>query len=289
MIASLTLGAGLSPAAPARAAGSEALDSLLAAERAFSALSVQKGIKPAFIAYLAPDAIVFRPTATNGPKAIEGQLPSTNILTWEPSYAEISAAGDLGVTSGPWELLRADPTRPPIGYGHFISVWRKERGQWRVAVDIGTEHDKPERGVGSGDFTPGPKPVHGPKSSSVDLGVLDDTFTKAMMTRGIGAAYAAMGAADLRFHRDNIMPLVGLADVRALLEKTPGYYGYRTEGQRIASSHDLGCTWGQAAQHPPGGTVSPADSCVYLHVWRRGDDRQWKLALEVLNPLVRRR
>ena len=288
VIASLALGAGLHVTTPAHAAGSAALDSLVAAERAFSALAVAKGIKPAFLDYLAPDAIVFRPTATNGPKAIEAQLPSTNILIWEPAYAEISAAGDLGVTSGPWELLRADPKRPPVAFGHFISVWRKERGQWRVAVDIGTEHDKPERGVGSGDFTPGPAPARGgSKGAAVDLRLLDDAFTKAMMTGGIGPAYTAMAAPDVRFHRDHMLPLAGLADVRALMGKMPGYFNYRPEGQRVASSHDLGCTWGQAEQRPPGGTT-PADSCVYLHVWRRGADKQWKLALEVLNPLRRR-
>lgn len=292
-VATVMLAAGVTLHLPARAHAAKAphpaaLDSLLASERAFSALSVEKGLKPAFLAYLAPDAIVFRPTATNGPKAIEGLLPSTDILTWEPSYAEISAAGDFGVTSGPWELLRPDPKRPPAGFGHFITVWKREPGgPWRVAVDIGTEHEKPARGVGSGDFTAGPAPVPGPKNGSGDLRVLDDKFTKTMKTGGIGPAYAAMGTPDVRFHRDNLLPLVGRKDVRALLDKMPGYYDYRPEGQCVASSHDLGCTWGQAAQHAPGGHVSPADSCVYVHVWRRGADRTWRLALEVLNPLKR--
>ena len=48
------------------ASGSAALHSLASAERAFAAASAAKGIKPAFLEYLAADAVVFRPTATNG-------------------------------------------------------------------------------------------------------------------------------------------------------------------------------------------------------------------------------
>ena len=63
------------PALPA-SAGDEALKSLVAAERAFAALSLEQGIKPSFLKYLAPDGIVFRPTATNARKAIGAQRPS---------------------------------------------------------------------------------------------------------------------------------------------------------------------------------------------------------------------
>ena len=63
------------PATPAHA-GNPAQTSLVAAERAFAALSVKQGIRESFLAYLAPDAVVFRPTATNGPRA--GHWPSTS-------------------------------------------------------------------------------------------------------------------------------------------------------------------------------------------------------------------
>lgn len=56
--------------APAPAAAAD-LRSLVEAERAFSRLSAEKGIRTAFLANLAPDAIVFRPMPVPGRKAYE--------------------------------------------------------------------------------------------------------------------------------------------------------------------------------------------------------------------------
>ena len=44
------------------------LRSLVEAERAFSRLSAEKGIRTAFLANLAPDSIVFRPLPVSGRK-----------------------------------------------------------------------------------------------------------------------------------------------------------------------------------------------------------------------------
>jgi len=273
----------------ARAAGGPALESLVAAERAFSALSVVQGIKPSFLANLAHDAIVFRPTATNGRRAIADRPAPKATLIWEPAYAEVSASGDLGYTTGPWELRPQGANGAPSAFGHFISVWKKQpNGAWRVAVDIGTSHARPERGVGSGDFVPGPAPgARAAKGAGpADLPGLDGALGRAMRSGGIGPAYATMGAPDVRFNRDGMMPLVGIDPVRAVLDTMPGFIDYRPEGRRIAASGDLGCTWGQALHEAPGGSA-PADTNVYLHVWRKNADHQWKLALEVLNPLQR--
>jgi ketosteroid isomerase-like protein len=138
------------------AATASALDSLVAAERAFAARSVEKGVRDAFLEYLAEDGVIFRPLATHGRQSWESRGSVATTLMWEPACAEVSAAGDLGYTTGPWESRPNDPQRP-TGYGHYVSVWQKQAGgSWRVAVDIGVAHAQPKRGLGSGDFTPGP-------------------------------------------------------------------------------------------------------------------------------------
>ena len=137
-------------------AASAALDSLVAAERAFAARSVEKGMRDAFLEFLAADGVIFRPLATNGRAVWEARGPIPATLVWEPAFAEVSAAGDLGFTTGPWELRPNDAQRP-TGYGHFVSIWQRQSdGTWRVAVDIGVSHAKPAHGLGSMDFTPGP-------------------------------------------------------------------------------------------------------------------------------------
>jgi ketosteroid isomerase-like protein len=156
------------------AAASAALDSLIAAERAFATMSVEKGARDAFLTYLAEDGVIFSPLATDGRQAWESRAPLTATLAWEPIFAEISAAGDFGYTTGPWELRPNDPQRP-TGYGHYVSVWQKQAdGAWRVTVDIGIAHAQPMRGLGNVDFTPGPlhvaSRVHARSSAARSIG-----------------------------------------------------------------------------------------------------------------------
>src|SRR5262245_25135878 len=70
------------------AAAGTPLVTLVAAERAFSALSVEKGMKEAFLANLAPDAVVFRPGPVNGVKVWRARAHSAAALIWAPDYAE---------------------------------------------------------------------------------------------------------------------------------------------------------------------------------------------------------
>lgn len=283
------------PFSASRAAGDAALDSLVASERAFSAMSVSQGMKDAFLAYLAGDGVVFRPTATNGKKAWEARPPSTATLIWEPSFAQVSSAGDLGYTTGPWEFRPpADSTgaaAPPdsVGHGHFISVWKRQRGHfWRVVADIGVSHDKSERGVGSGEFTPGPLlPRRTMKSGRVNLAAIDRDLSKALRSFGAHEAIAAHAAPDVRVNFEGRFPSLGIEAAQARFDSLGGFFEFKTEGSEVASSGDLGYTYGVAERFVSAKAAS-ADTSVYLHVWRQEDGRTWKLALTVLNPLTRR-
>lgn len=55
-------------------------------------------------------------------------------LTWHPAFAK--AFGDVGVTSGPYELHQADQKET----GTYVTVWRRQKdGSWRFVWDGGTE------------------------------------------------------------------------------------------------------------------------------------------------------
>jgi len=274
---------------PSPAAADAALDSLVASERAFAALSSAKGMKEAFLTYLTEDAVVFQPTATNGRKAWEGRPESKSTLLWEPSFAQVSSAGDLGYTTGPWEhRTPADSAGTPerLAYGHFNSVWRKQRhGGWRVVADIGVAHGKPDRGgVGSGEFTPGPTmPIRTMKPPRLHLGEQDQKLSKTMRTVGPRDALAAHGALDMRLSVEGKLPAIGIEAAQALID-FEGYLVFHEQGSGVASSGDLGYTYGWAERFV-GSNTAPADSSVNLHVWRQDKGRTWLLALAVLNPL----
>jgi hypothetical protein len=281
---------------PARAAADAALDSLVASERAFAALSVAKGMKAAFLAYLAEGSVVFQPAAVDARKLWEGRPASAATLSWEPSFAAVSSAGDFGYTTGPWEFRPpADSLGTPAppesyAYGQFNSVWKHDKKTgWRLIADIGVTHAKPARGgVGSGEFTAGPVlRVRTMKIGRADIPGEDQRLSKAMRAVGPREALVAHGAPDLRLNSEGRPPAVGLEAAQARFDTLGGFYEYRTEGSVIAKSGDLGYSYGLAERFVSA-TGAPADSSVYLHVWRQEGGRFWRLALAVLNPLPRR-
>ncbi len=66
-------------------------------------------------------------------------------LTWSPDLVELSAAGDLGYISGPYEfvLKRPDGTTARER-GRFASIWRRQAdGSYRIVFDIGSPEEPP--------------------------------------------------------------------------------------------------------------------------------------------------
>lgn len=271
----------------ALAAAPPSLESLIQSERQFSATSVEKGMRDAFISYLADEAVVFRPLPTDGKKLWQSRPPRPDTLIWEPSFAEISGAGDIGYTTGPWEFRPVpDSTQSAIVYGHFISVWKKQPEGWRVVADIGVQHEKPEHGVGSGDLTQAPVPKLGKqgKHESIEMAALDRSLAESTRSKGVGGAYVAVATHDFRLNRDGFMPSLGVDPVRAAFDSVGGTLDFETRGSGVANSLDLGYSYG-IARLLRRGSEAPSDSGVFLHVWRREAGKKWKLALAVENPL----
>ena len=83
-----------------------ALASLVASERDFAKTSVEKGIRESFLAFFADDGINFQPhpvrTRETMLKRPTPAVPPPVVLNWEPAYADVSNAGDLGYTTGPY-------------------------------------------------------------------------------------------------------------------------------------------------------------------------------------------
>src|SRR5213078_2852694 len=118
-----------------------ALGSLIDAELAFARMSLEQGIRAAFLANFAADGIVFEPgpvrlreawaqrPAAADPKAVR--------LEWQPAQAGVARSGDMGFTTGPFKLT--DARRPGfVQHGVFFSVWQRDKGgTWRVGIDIG--------------------------------------------------------------------------------------------------------------------------------------------------------
>ena len=120
----------------------KALASLIEAERSFSRTSENNGIREAFLTFLAEKAIVFRPGPVEGRPVYEKMDPANpTVLTWAPEVAEISASGELGYASGPYQV-RPGRGSEPTGFGHYVSIWKKQaatRGSRKALSAFGTD------------------------------------------------------------------------------------------------------------------------------------------------------
>src|SRR4030095_16654649 len=117
-----------------------ALASLTATERAFARTSVEKGFRESFLTFFANDGIFFQPQPVKARETLRAQpaKPQTFTLNWEPIFGDVSDAGDLGFTTGPYPLSDNSQQDSPPQHGCFFSVWKVQSdGSWKVVIDAG--------------------------------------------------------------------------------------------------------------------------------------------------------
>ena len=254
--------------------------SLAAAETAFAAHSVREDMRAAFLAAFADDGVLVRGGWTVSNAYLAKQPAPPIVLDWRPQYVEVASSGELGLSTGPWKITsKTAPAAPPT-FGQFVSVWRRAPGgPWKVAVDLGIGH-------------PGPslwdQPLEARKVAAVSAVVgpgiaeAEDEFQRLAASRGTRAAYAALGARDLRLYRNGQAPRASLA--AALDAPAAAQDGLAWSRERIETSRsaDLGYARGSYARSSePAATLG-----YYLRVWRR-EAGGWRIVLDVANPAPR--
>jgi ketosteroid isomerase-like protein len=150
-ITTYALGAlGIVFALGASAASAAPRDEMLAADKAFSAMSAVKGAHAAFLAYMADDVLLYEgahpPIAGKAAAAAyyadqEKKTPTygTQRLEWTPTGADASEDGSLGYTHGTWTLSakKADGSEVHVT-GYYVTEWRRQAdGKYKFVADIG--------------------------------------------------------------------------------------------------------------------------------------------------------
>jgi ketosteroid isomerase-like protein len=116
---------------------------LMETDKAFSNLSVQKGMKAAFIEYIDSNGVLLRPghMPIVGASAIDFLIEmndSSYTLEWKPDHAYVSKSADLGYTYGLYALTPS--AKDTVIYGTYVSIWRKQAdGKWKFVLDSGNE------------------------------------------------------------------------------------------------------------------------------------------------------
>ncbi len=238
-----------------RQLGNDALEELVQAERSFARNAMENGIRDSFIAFFADDGINFQPHPTNTKESMLNRPPAKRplavTLNWEPTYADISRAGDLGYTTGPYTLKDNSPQPKPTNYGYYFSIWKRQKDKsWKVEVDCGISTPWPER-----DATP---PYHAAipgqfvSKAPIKLDVerqklieVEQTFSANAATKKLSAAYTAVLDNDARLHRNDIMPLTEAKAIFSLLDKQALSMSWTPLRADVAASADIGYTYGR--------------------------------------------
>jgi len=290
-------GAAVAPAAGGDLAAARA--ALVEAERAFSRLSQREGVRAAFLAYLAEDAILFRPGPVPGREFIEARPSPPVELTWWPVYVEVAASGDLGYTTGPYVLRETGPgQRGETQNGYYVTVWRRQAdGAWKVVADLGATTPAPagsdaaagggvEHGRIGGGAPGGQGLAERAEAAQHALLAADRGFAGDATVHGARAAYMGAIADEARCYRDGAPPAVGREAVGRLL----GAYAQRSTSWEptaavVASSGDLGYTYGKTAVMGPGRPGRIRQPGLYFRVWERQGDGPFKIVLDVVKAL----
>ncbi len=272
-----------------------ALQSMVDTERAFAKMSVDEGTRPSFMAFIADDGILFRPRAVKGKQwMIDHPLPSPSagkrsFLSWYPAVADIALGGDMGWTTGPWEIKNDIKDEKAVAWGNFLTVWKKQAdGSWKFAVDLGISNPQPDQVPAQWQLPKDYKQRNiggvGPKPNSSELLTQENEFSGASSTRGTQKAFEDYASLEIRMFREGKQPIVGKANAVAALGESPDVLTWEPAFADVSWSGDLGYTYGTYRILKKDAAPAVLESGNYFRIWKRGHNK-WQVVADLLNPV----
>ena len=273
---------------------------LSAADQTYADRSAEIGRTEAFREFLGQSSIVFR--TGRGPVDALEEYRSANYraddLTWESHYIDVSRDGDLGLTAGPYAIT--DPTLDDGQYffGHLVSIWRKNSGEWELMADMAAGipgflrlNVEPN----FDDTRPVIEETAEPLMAMVEnnnmqaLVDADNLFGLSINFRGGQRALLRYGLETTRVYLPGMAPAIGSEAssvygaylVNELSTTNPISLSHM--GGFLSTSKEMGYTYGIMETNTDAG--EPGFRAGYLRLWRLKDNSEWRIAVEVLNPL----
>lgn len=293
ILAPLAAGAATAPPASPQAA----VDELLAADRAFSAAGAKLDTLAALTATFASDVVLPTPAGlVRGVAAAREALAAnpdnaSSTVSWAPVRGGVSADGRHGFTFGLMEQRKADGTAMPLKY---LAYWMRGDDGWRMV----TLRRRPRAAgeVSSALLPPALPAALVPVTTdgailvrhAESLQAAEQAFSDEAQQIGLGPAFAKHGAADAvnlggpgdaGFVHGPAAIAAAVTGGEPLSTASPVTWG--AEEVRVASSGDLGVTFGviHAKEAPAEGQAPPA--FPFFTVWRRASpDQPWRYIAE---------
>ncbi len=270
-----------------------ALKSMVETEQAFSKTAEEQGTREAFLQFIADDGILFRPTAVRGKQWLRDHpqplSQKRSLLAWQPVFAYIARAGDLGYTTGPWEFTGDIKDEKPAAYGDFVTLWKKQAdGSWKFVLDLGISHpqssgplklwrlsDEVSSGTEGGNINLEPA-----RSALVER---DREFANTALKQGFAKSFLSYATSDVRLFREDNNPFVGMQAAAQALSSGKGLVTWQPSSGDVSRSGDLGYTYGTYDTHSDDGTKKIIEHGSYLRIWKQ-ENGLWKIVLDVAHP-----
>jgi len=261
-----------------------ALQTMFETERAFAQASADKGTRDAFLAFIAEDGVLFRPTAVRGKEwMLSHPLPPSakrQLLSWQPIFGDMAQSGDMGYTTGPWQFKADINDEKATAFGEFITVWKKQRdGSWRFVIDLGVSHAEPTDISTVAQMAKTKTKANKPTDAKELLRV-DSELSAATATKGAEAFISQTGD-EVRLFRNNHFPFVGRSRIAAAFPTDGSVWSWQPEFSDLSSAADLGYTHGTYARKNKGTLVEKGN---YLRIWKQMGGK-WQVVIDVADPL----
>lgn len=273
-----------------------AANELLASDRAFSQAGAREDLVTSLAAMFADDVIMPAPQGriargrAEVVAALRASPANANVTAeWAPVRAGVSADGRHGFTFGFMTIHRPDSSTVP---GKYLAYWVKGLDGWRVAAykraqrqpgDVLRESmppSLPDR------LVPPTTDMRAVAAHRASLIAAEQAFSDLANRVGLGNAFKATGRADA-------MNLGGSAPDfvygnAAIAELVAGGQGpdtkpltWSADGALVASSGDLGVTFGVIRQNNPPAGQNPPAPYSFFTIWRRDSATgAWKYIAE---------
>ena len=254
------------------------LEKVVQAEQGFARTASEKGTKAAFLANMTDDALVFGPEKTNAKvnwTARPDGTPGVPLLSWAPNYADVSANGAMGYTTGNWEFRPKGKDDQPSGYGEFITVWlRQPDNTYKWVIDIGVAHDKPAKystewvtsAVKSKDGNAG-------RSSAADVAT---NFLNTATHQNAKKAYEEFAAPDIRLYREGQLPVLGKKAAIAQVASEKGSLDLNSRTSFYGSA-DLAYSLSTYTRMLNGKEIEKGN---YMQIWKLVGGK-WQIVLDI--------
>ncbi len=258
------------------------LQAIVDSERGFANLARKENTRKAFLTYLSDDAVVFDEGPVNGKQRWQDRPVDDSKLDWDPEFADVSASGDLGYTTGPWEYRAHRTEKNPSAHGHFISVWKKQpAGFFQNILDIGVNHphDPESHPLKTAVIKAGVQRDYQLSSTIMDI---EKKYLEAVSRQGFKAHVQALSR-DARLYRSGKLPMTVPTVTRPVAEREGASISYSPLQSGIAGSGDLGYVYGTAHWTETKQGKKQEINANYARIWKFEADGTWRIVLEVVS------